>query len=339
MKLLTRTEFNNEVFKRDNYLCVICNSTAVDSHHILDRALWDNGGNYLSNGVSLCAKCHIKAETTDISCNKLREMVGINIPIYPDHFYINLEYDKWGNIIKNKNVRIKGELFSQENVQRAISSHLNKFSEYWKYPRTYHFEWSPGLNNDDRVLESTDGFNGKEVVVTEKLDGENTTIYNNYVHARSIDSKYHETRTWVQNFASTFNFELPSTWRICGENVFAIHSIKYTKLKSYFYAFSLWEDDCCMSWDDTVNTMNMFGIETCPVLYRGIWNEKLIQELDSKPSSVGLTSEGFVVRITDKFKYSDFRHVVGKCVRKNHVSTGEHWMNQEVKTNILKLED
>ena len=41
-----------------------------------------------------------------------------------------------------------------------------------KYPRTMHFSFSPGLQNDDRKLSSDDIFEGKEVVVTEKLDGE-----------------------------------------------------------------------------------------------------------------------------------------------------------------------
>lgn len=41
-----------------------------------------------------------------------------------------------------------------------------------KYPKTMHLPWSPGLQNDDRVIANLDAFRGHEVVVTEKLDGE-----------------------------------------------------------------------------------------------------------------------------------------------------------------------
>ena len=47
-----------------------------------------------------------------------------------------------------------------------------------KYNRTYHLPFSPGLINDDRVVESIDEVIGKEIVMTEKLDGENTGMKN-----------------------------------------------------------------------------------------------------------------------------------------------------------------
>jgi hypothetical protein len=44
--------------------------------------------------------------------------------------------------------------------------------KYYKYPRTFHFLWSENLQNDDRLLPSMDDFIGKEIVITEKMDGE-----------------------------------------------------------------------------------------------------------------------------------------------------------------------
>jgi hypothetical protein len=41
---------------------------------------------------------------------------------------------------------------------------------YYKYPRTFHFPWS-NATSDDRILDSFDYFLGKQVVVTEKVDG------------------------------------------------------------------------------------------------------------------------------------------------------------------------
>ena len=42
-----------------------------------------------------------------------------------------------------------------------------------KYPRTFHLPWSPGATSDDKMLKSIEHFIGKEVVITEKMDGEN----------------------------------------------------------------------------------------------------------------------------------------------------------------------
>ena len=52
-----------------------------------------------------------------------------------------------------------------------------------KYPRTPHLPFSPGRSDDDIGLGKVE-FTG-EVVVTEKLDGENTTLYHDYLHART----------------------------------------------------------------------------------------------------------------------------------------------------------
>ena len=60
--------------------------------------------------------------------------------------------------------------------------------KYYKYPRTPHLPWSPGKTNDDKVLKDTSHFLGKEIVMSLKMDGEATTLYNNHMHARSIDS-------------------------------------------------------------------------------------------------------------------------------------------------------
>jgi len=42
-----------------------------------------------------------------------------------------------------------------------------------KYPRTPHLPWSEGASEDDIQLINAEMFEGKNVVVTEKLDGEN----------------------------------------------------------------------------------------------------------------------------------------------------------------------
>ena len=101
---------------------------------------------------------------------------------------------------------------------------------YFKYPRTFHLPWSPGVNRDDQILVGVDYFRGQQVIVTEKLDGENTSMYSDHFHARSLDSRHHPSRAWVKTLHGGIKHEIPSGWRICGENLYARHSIHYRGL-------------------------------------------------------------------------------------------------------------
>ena len=325
-KLLTRDDFKEKVFSRDNHTCVFCDLPPQDAHHILERRLWPDGGYYLENGASVCAEHHIKCEQTVISVEEIREAAGITKKIVPPHFYDDHVYDKWGNPVLEGNRRGRGELFNDESVQKVLGQGgvLELFTPYVKYPRTNHLPWSPGVNDDDRVLGSLSHFEGKRVIVTEKMDGENTTFYDDHIHARSIDSRGGEDRAWVKQFWATIAYEIPELWRICGENLWAEHSIHYDNLKSYFYGFSIWnEKNECLSWDETLEWFELFNITPVPVLYDGIWDEKKIRaiEKDLKWES----NEGYVVRLAESFTYGQFKNSIVKFVRKGHVQTTKHW--------------
>lgn len=208
----------------------------------------------------------------------------------------------------------------------------------YKYPRTYHLPWSLGSTSDDKILSSTEQFLGKEVVVTVKMDGENTSIYKDHIHARSLDSKNHISRNWLKNFAQNFQQDIPEDYRLCGENLFAKHSIHYKDLKSYFYLFSVWNKEICLDWDSTIEWAILLGVEVVPIIYRGLWNEKIIKDLYSE-KFLDSEMEGYVVRSTNSFSIDDFSMNVAKFVRKNHVQTEDHWMNQEIIRNEIKKEE
>lgn len=703
-KLLTRDEFREAVFKRDGYKCIFCSEKAQDAHHILERRLWGaSAGYYLSNGASVCAVHHLDCEKTLITVEEVREKAGILKPMLPEHFYSDLIYTKWGDVVLANGQRTKGELFYDESVQKILKEAgvLHLYTDYVKYPRTYHLPFSPGMNDDDRALKDCSQFEGKQVVVTEKLDGECllssmkitmadnskrnigdlvrhkmigsyvmgvsesgqiipskilnvfyngntenwvsvnikgphskyqsirctsnhnlfangkyieanklrsgdivqllensleltsfqeeillgkllgdgslhfpsknkvkdnckaliqfghkkghkeyiewtnkclgdiaagicsytsgfgtdmlksstrctnaiynnfhsmikngkkivpewvidkasaitlafwymddgdlshnttqfqrdrikfsvcgfdvesckilqtvllkfgiysklkryrgylyivlsandtekfsaligkfipqvmqyklpefyrdvtlinppnylnkqisrlrnvevvnvvpylhntnrgkydietethnyfandilvhncTTIYPDYIHARSIDGRSHPTRDWVKNFWSTIKFDIPSHYRICGENLFAKHSILYDNLETYFYGFSIWNDrNICLSWDETLEWFSLLGITSVPVLYHGIWNESLIKQLYNE-KTMWSKQEGYVVRIADSFSYFQFKNSVAKYVRSSHVQTAQHnWMNiSNMEQNKLK---
>ncbi|MFA5152837.1 MAG: HNH endonuclease, partial [Clostridia bacterium] len=115
--LLTRDAFRNSVFERDGHLCVICKELAVDAHHIIERRLFTDGGYYIDNGASLCEKHHRLAESTELSCDEIREKASITEIVLPEHFYTDVEYDKWGNEIFKNGTRSKGELFNDLSIQ------------------------------------------------------------------------------------------------------------------------------------------------------------------------------------------------------------------------------
>lgn len=205
-----------------------------------------------------------------------------------------------------------------------------------KYPRTFHLPWSEGRTDDDKTLSGCDHFIGKEVVVTEKRDGENTTLYRDGLHARSIDGRHHPSRDWVKGLQGRIGYLIPEGWRVCGENLYARHSIEYSDLPSYFEAFSVWDGETCLSWDETILFCEDIQVPVVPVLWEGVWNEKQIRDL---AETLDLESqEGYVVRVRDEFKLPDFRDNVAKWVRKDHVQTDTHWMRAEIIPNTLQGE-
>lgn len=213
----------------------------------------------------------------------------------------------------------------------------------YKYPRTPHLPWSPGATSDDKRLSDCDHFAGRVVVATIKMDGENTTMGTDYIHARSLDSKNHDSRNWIKKFHSEFRFNIMPGYRICGENLYAKHSIHYKHLPSYFMAFSVWnEQNHCLSWEDTLQWLPLFDARLIapPVIYIGTYDPVTI-ELAFKGYCERSTDEveGYVVRVADAFHYDQFDVSVAKWVRRNHVQTNEHWMNSEIIPNELETKD
>lgn len=204
----------------------------------------------------------------------------------------------------------------------------------YKYPRTLHAPWSRP-HKDDKKHFNMDAFLLREVVVTEKLDGENTTMYNDHYHARSLDSRHHPSRDAVKGVWGSVRYMIPEGWRVCGENMYAEHSIPYSDLESFFYGFSVWDArNVALSWDATLRFFDECGITPVPVLYRGVYNEWLIKGLWD--TSKADTMEGYVIRVTDEIAFDDFGTYVAKFVRKGHVQTDEHWMTKAIVPNKLK---
>jgi RNA ligase len=201
--------------------------------------------------------------------------------------------------------------------------------ESLKYPRTYHFPFSPGTTSDDRIKQNWQAILPHELVITEKLDGENTCIKADGVYARSHAAP--TLNPWAKNMWTTWEQVKNSLGDLAvfGENLYGVHSIDYTELDSYFYVFAIRDGDTWLSWDEVVFYAQLLDLPTVPVLGRGIFTENdvklAINTAISEGSQLGGACEGVVCRTAAGFETAQFSDNVLKYVRKNHVKTDEHW--------------
>lgn len=202
-----------------------------------------------------------------------------------------------------------------------------------KYGRTFHLPISPGATSDDKIMSSLGSLMIDDLLITEKMDGENTTIHNEGTHARSPDSHYHPSRDWLKAFASGISQRLENDERIVGENLYAKHSVGYDELPSYFLGFSWIVGNDIQPWDATLDRFLELGITPVKTLYRGAFTKGLFE---SQADRLDLDrQEGFIARDAGRFKETEMPIRMGKYVRANHVQSETHWMKLELVANKL----
>lgn len=199
---------------------------------------------------------------------------------------------------------------------------------------TYIVDIKPYLHNSDRgkydIETETHNYLANNVLVHNC-----TTFYSDHYHARSIDGRHHPSRDMVKQIWGNVRYMIPENWRVCGENMYAKHSIEYNDLPSYFMGFSVWDDtNTKLAYDDGVAFMQSLGLNTVPELWRGVYDENAIKQLWSDKDYN--RSEGYVIQVVDAIAYDDFGKYVAKFVRPKHVQSSEHWMNQHIVPNKLK---
>lgn len=213
----------------------------------------------------------------------------------------------------------------------------------WKYPRTFHLPCSLTKSDDDKRLSSDSHlFELDEVAISPKMDGENTTVYpDGYIHARSIDGSKHEWQDLLKADIQRWCRDIPDGWRVCGENLWPRHSIAYhfhSKL-DFFQVFSIWNGDACLSWSETEQWCRLLGVKMVPTLYLGKWlgEKRALEVFKDFASKQEDEVEGFVVRSSREFLYSDFKNNVAKFVRANHVQTDEHWTSHWKPNELVEI--
>ena len=313
--------FRRDVLDRDRRRCVLCGSPDGDAHHVFASALWDDGANIAGNGVTLCAKHRTQALETLLSVETLLEAAGLVDRPLPPQLHAVERYDRWGNPILANGRRARGELFLTPDAQHwlARGGALDRFVPWVKYPRTYVLPWSETVGEGDRMLASLAPLACAPVIATEKMDGENVSLYRDFLHTRSVARIAHPSRAWLDAFWERIRGDIPDGWRICGEYLRVGHTVRYDRLPSYFMAFAVWDDrNICLSWADTILFLARLGIEPVPVLYEGLLDPVAI---DRAWRGLGTPSEGYVVRTIGEIAYRDFRRLAGKFIRADYVQS------------------
>ena len=222
-----------------------------------------------------------------------------------------------------------------------------------KYGRTYHFPFSPGTTSDDRINHTYwDNIKKIETLVhTEKLDGENNCLNQFGVFARSHAAP--TTSPWTNRIRERWELMKHDLGDIelFGENLYAVHSIEYKQIESYYYIFAVRHLDKWLSWEEVKFYAAMFDLPTVPELaiqsVDDLTEESLKKQIldwAKEPSVFGsidtqtqqnCTREGIVTRNIGEYAVSDFALNVFKYVRKGHVKTGEHWTRNWKRAQLI----
>lgn len=235
-----------------------------------------------------------------------------------------------------------------------------------KYARSLHAHISLGTTSDDRFMPQ--GYVRHfaalpELVLTEKLDGQNNCFTTQGVFARShaAPTQHAWDKPLLQRW-ELIKHDL-GTLQLFGENMYGIHSIAYSALESYFYLFAVREHDRWLSWDEVKFYAAMFDFPTVPELpitqpLRDFTQNNLNENKQLEnwltanlgmdwqqsvatagklggydPKTHEPCSEGFVIRNRADFatnngdlpvQANEFDNLF-KLVRAKHVKTDTHW--------------
>jgi len=245
-----------------------------------------------------------------------------------------------------------------------------------KYNRTLHAPISLGTSSDDRFMPA--GYlqafaNMPKLILTEKLDGQNNCFNKYGVFARSHAApSQHPWDSPLRKRWQLIKNDLQEL-EIFGENMYAIHSIAYKKLESFFYVFAIREGERWLSWEAVKFYAALLDFPTVPEipittplnsLYTTHCHENELLQLwltknlgitwEQSVQTAGLLggydpvnqqacSEGFVIRNSESFTTNqgviqtannEFNNLF-KLVRRAHVKTDVHWTKNWQPTTLV----
>lgn len=200
--------------------------------------------------------------------------------------------------------------------------------QYVKHPSTPYLDISPTAT--EKVI-MTRSFTGERVAITEKMDGEITTIYpDGSFHARSPDSGSAWQRDIVHSYLPAIMPAMREDEFFVFENMYAKHTIPYDDLESYLYLLYIVRNGFVISYEQTSIIASKSGLVMPSLLLHGTFRSAsgIIAEKSLR--------EGFVLRTSRSFPYTELGRYTGKYVVRGFVQTDVHWIQQEPVKNKLK---
>lgn len=222
-------------------------------------------------------------------------------------------------------------------------------TDFFRFPHTPHIAWlGEGQPRDDKVLaphEVRELLSG-DIIVEEKVDGANLGLSVDehgtlraqnrgaYLDLASPKEQFKPLKRWLSPRAHDLAEALFPDLMLFGEWCYAVHSVRYSRLPSWFLAFDVY--DCGRGEFFSVERRNALtaklGIEVVPALGSGSFDVAALSALLGKSRLTDGPAEGLYVR----------RDVEGclvaraKLVRREFVQAiDEHWSKKALETNAL----
>jgi len=214
----------------------------------------------------------------------------------PEHFWPDLEYDKWGNPITPEG-RLKGELYYEMSV-RTILQNI-PFLPFVVHPQTYHLPWST-VGEGAPVLENDACFEQQEVVVTLQTGGQPFTGYHNFCHGQRPDDQL---PTGIQTSLLQKLAVLDADMRISGH--YLDHQVCLT---------CVWQENECLEWEATKELATFLEIPLPTVLFEGVYDKSMI--INAFEASSDPAKTGYDIRLKKGFRVFE----MGKSLAKSMVS-------------------
>lgn len=361
-----RKQFRDTVYSETSHTCIVpwCEADADDAHHVIERALWEDGGYIPANGAAVCNHHHQAAEANAIPPQAFWLWKGISEPRLPTTVD-SVAVDKWGTEFDTPPWKEH-----RDRIKYPSSRHLLPL--YWHDPETCA---DSRTEHDDTGLETLEAFVGQPLVVTHKIDGSNCMLVSDVdspVRARNgktpletMERLYGDNGLYWQQ---RVHEKLPDRLQVFGEWTQYKHSIHYgcdcddpcddigpqlgeltdvTDDRAYFQVFGVYDTtfDLWLSWPETQSVAAELGFPTVPVLYCEDAADTPTFETvhDARQTLITYArdviangGEGIVVRSKYPFHYDQFSHALGKYVRENHVTDdSDHWRTQHPPINNI----
>lgn len=156
--------------------------------------------------------------------------------------------------------------------------------EFVKYPRTPHLFGSKGTDDDKHLgeAESLRFLADPSLIVEEKLDGTNVGIHfgpdgrmalqcRGHLITEGMHPQYDLFKQWAAVKRPPLEEALEHRFILCGEWLYARHSVHYRRLTHYFFEFDVYDKQvgAFLSLDRRMALLEGTGLHTVPVIHTG----------------------------------------------------------------------